>query len=224
MTSAVQDITINIVDADDAPGGIRLNGGTEVSVAEDASIRAVIGTLLGTDPDGDAITSYALTEPSAFFEIVQNLVGDWQVVLKAGVDFENAAERQQVLHVTATANGLTSEPQAITINVTDANDAPTAIDFGTDGLVTTTVSQTATNGSAIATLRTSDPDPVDFHTYSIVTGDGSNQVLINAFAIGIDFQDGKLIVRDAAALATLTGNQQFWIKSADLGGLSTGRK
>ena len=143
------------------------------------------------------------------------------MVLKAGVDFENAAERQQVLHVTATANGLTSEPQAITINVTDANDAPTAIDFGTDGLVTTTVSQTATNGSAIATLRTSDPDPVDFHIYSIVTGDGSNQVLINAFSIGIDFQVGKLIVRDAAALATLTGNQQFWIKSTDLGGLST---
>ena len=111
--------------------------------------------------------------------------------------------------------------QLITVNVANRNEAPTAIDFGTNGGVTTTLVKTAQSGSLVGTLRTSDPDAGDTYAYSIVIGENDSTEVATggAFKIGAG---GKLLVDNAAALAALAGTQTtVSIKATDAGDLST---
>ena len=192
VTSAVQDITINVTDADDVPGSIHLNGSTVVSIGEHALIGTVLGILSATDQDGDAITGYALAQNSDFFEIVQN-GANWEVRLKAAVDFETAA--QSILYVTATANGLTSAIQEITIDVTDADDAPGGILV--DGATTADLTENALVGSIVGTLTAVDADGDAITGYALAQPSALLKIVQNQagdwlvkLKAGVDFEDG----------------------------------
>ncbi len=107
-----------------APTDIKVDGGTTVAINESTPAGDFIGVLSATDPDGDDIVSYALAEPSAFFDVVKDN-GIWKLKLKAGVDYETASQRQHILKVTASDGVLTSSAQHITVNVTnDPSDDP----------------------------------------------------------------------------------------------------
>ena len=83
----------------------------------------VVATLGATDPDAGSSFTYAISsDPSGKFE----LVGD-EIRVKAGasLDYESATSHQ--LSVTVTDAGGLTHTEALTIGVTNQNEAPTDI-------------------------------------------------------------------------------------------------
>jgi hypothetical protein len=151
---------------DNAPTTIRLNGQTSLDVAESMKVSDLIGTLTATDADGSPIVSYVM-EDNAFFEIVTNAeTGAFEVRLKAGVDYETAAQRAHVLRITASDGVNTSAPQDITINVTNVNEAPTSL------LLSNTIAYESGFAIQIGTLSVADADG-DTPRFDLVDANGN---------------------------------------------------
>lgn len=205
---------------DNAPATIRLNGQTSLNVAESTRVGDLIGTLTATDADGSSIVSYAM-EANAFFEIVRNAeTGAFEVRLRAGVDYETAAQRAHVLRITAFDGVNTSAPQDITINVTNVNEAPTGL-VAEGGLADDlTVSEHTTVGAVIAALSGQDPDAGETFTYTLVTD------VTGAAAASHPFFEivGDKILLKAGLDDNQIGAYDLWVKVTDAGGLSTVRK
>jgi hypothetical protein len=184
----IEDIIISIEDANDAPTGIKLDGG---SVSEAAAGGTVVGKLYTADADKGDAHSYQIVDAignvidDANFEIQENAI---VVRDGASLDFESAAS--QILHVEVTDKAGASHIEAVTINVTDANDAPTAIKL--DG---GSVSEAAAGGTVVGKLYTADADKSDAHTYQIV--DAKGNVIDDANFV---IKNNTLVVRDGASL------------------------
>ncbi|MDG2356629.1 MAG: cadherin domain-containing protein [Paracoccaceae bacterium] len=121
--SSSKAITLNINDLNDPPVISSVGTG---SIAENAATSTVAYDAAASDPDsGDTITFSISGTDAALFTIDSN---DGEVRLKSPANFE--VKNSYSLNVTATDNGSTpaSGSKAITINVTDQNDAPVAID------------------------------------------------------------------------------------------------
>lgn len=95
-------------------------------IPENTGENWTIGTALSAaDPDGDPITAFNLVDPNVPFGIRQ--IGlDWFLVVTGPLDYETAPHRDEVsgrswyeVQVTATAGGLTSEPQTIRVYISD---------------------------------------------------------------------------------------------------------
>ncbi|WP_134499609.1 cadherin domain-containing protein [Microvirga pakistanensis] len=120
-------VTINN-EADRAPGNIRLHGDP---VPENTEAGWEIANLDAIDPDGEPITRFDLVDTNVPFRIGQ-VNGLWYVITDGPLDYENApgsdgiegGQRWYDLRVTATAGGLTSEPQTVRIYITNEDDAP----------------------------------------------------------------------------------------------------
>ncbi|NWF69667.1 MAG: PKD domain-containing protein, partial [Chloroflexi bacterium] len=144
---------INVTSANLPPTDITLAPDT---VAQNASVGTIVGTLSATDPDtGDTFT---FTGGDAQFSVSGSQV---QVAgaLTAGA---------QSLAVTVTDSAGNAYSETLTINVTTVNQPPTDI-----SLSAASVAQTAAFGTVVGTLSTTDPDTVDTFTYTI--NDPSNQ-------------------------------------------------
>ncbi|MEZ6032268.1 MAG: hypothetical protein R3C17_04185 [Planctomycetaceae bacterium] len=186
--SHVEDITINVTDANDAPTAIKLDGG---SVSEAAASGTVVGKLYTADADkGDSHTYQLVDAKGNIVDDANFVIADNVIVVRDGasLDFESAAS--QTLHVQVTDQAGASHVEDIRINVTDANDAPTAIKL--DGGI---VSEAAEAGTVVGKLYTADADKGDAHTYQLVDArgnavDDSNFVII----------DNTIVVRDGASL------------------------
>lgn len=214
-----QQIGVEVIAQNTAPTNISIASGG--SVGDNASINDVVATLATTDAETNQNHTYTLVTDETgntptdhpLFRIDGN-----RVLVKATLDDPRIGAYD--LWVKSTDQGGLSVVRKITVSVINANEAPTAVDFGADGRVTTTVGKTSPTGAVIASLRTLDPDAGDTHTYKIVTGENSDAEVTNgAFAIGTGANAGKLVVRDATVLSALNGNQAVWIVSSDAGGL-----
>jgi hypothetical protein len=141
---------INVTDLNEAQTGMSLSAS---KVAEN-SAGAVIGTLSVTDPDAGDSQSYKVSDSR--FEVVNN-----QLKLKSGVslDFEQASSVNVTVTATDSANHQYAE--TFTINVTDINEAPTAIQ-----LSNLSVNENAA-GATVGNLTTSDPDAGDTFNYQV---------------------------------------------------------
>jgi hypothetical protein len=61
----------------------------------------------------------------------------------------------------------------VTINITDANDIPTALD-----LSGTSVMENSDVGTLVALLSTTDEDVADVHTYSLISNPGGKFIIV----------------------------------------------
>ena len=170
---------------DNVPTDISLSGST---VAENSAVGTEVGTLTTTDVDvGDTFT-YSITtqDVSAAFQIA----GDKLQVGSGTVDFE-ATPTLSVTVRTTDSGGLTFD-KALTVTVTNANEAPTAITFSA-----TSVESKAELGAVVGTLSTTDVDGDDSFTYSITTDPfGVFYVSENEVRVGSAFEDlspGQLV-------------------------------
>ncbi len=130
---ATATITINAVN--DAPTAIALAAN---SVEENAA-GATSGNIAVTDVDSTAFT-FAVSDNR--FEVV-GTPGAYQLKLVDGVSLDHETEQSVSLTVTATASGNLSKSQDFTVDVTDVNEAPTAI------VLNNPVTSTPENGAAI---------------------------------------------------------------------------
>jgi Ca2+-binding RTX toxin-like protein len=138
-----------------SPTDVTIAGGV---VQENAAGGTVVAQLGVVDQDsGDSFT-YALTGPSAPFEVVGN-----QILMRpdASIDYEASASHR--LSVTVTDAGGLSHTQTINIAVSNQNEAPTAI-TATGG----SVQEHSPEGIVVAQLGAVDQDAGDSFTYALV--------------------------------------------------------
>lgn len=118
-TTGAGTITVNVTNVDQPP----VVNDQSFNLAENSPAGTAVGTVVSSDPDGDPRT-YAITGGNtggAF--AIDSATGVIAVVNQAAVDFESTPNF--ALTVTVTAAGL-SDTALVTINLSNANDAPLA--------------------------------------------------------------------------------------------------
>ncbi|OQW63987.1 MAG: hypothetical protein A4S17_00305 [Proteobacteria bacterium HN_bin10] len=181
--SVIQHVTINVAAVNDAP----TIGAPALTVVENATNGAAVGTLTGADVDGPASEiSYQLTD-SAGGRFA--LSADGQVTVANGglLNFETGASYQ--ISVTASdAGGAVSAAQTFTISLTDVNEAPTALGFANQAASISEAASTVTR-TKIADLNVVD-DALGAET---ITLSGADAALFEVV-------DGALYLRAGVAL------------------------
>ncbi|CAN5907001.1 hypothetical protein BH11PSE3_BH11PSE3_21750 [soil metagenome] len=169
---------------------------SQSTVAENAA-GAVIGTLSAVDPDaGD---SAVFTVSDSRFEVVNG-----QLKLKAGRSLDYEATPSITLTVKATDAGGLSTQKTLVIQVTDVNEAPTALMLKP----TRVLSDTA--GATVGNVTVNDPDVGDTFTYTV--SDDRLEVVDRQLRL----KSGR-VVRDDESVLPIT------LTATDSGGLSVTR-
>lgn len=156
-------VRVQVTEISDGPTDILLNTNSVVensranavvgrfSAVDDSDGRFLIFSLVGSDNDNSAF--------STFFGILRlQEVPDFETKSSYVIDVQvrNASTRQ-------------SFTKRFTINVTDANDAPTDI-----GLSNNRIDENQSAGVTVGTLSSQDVDAGDSHSYALVNGSGSD--------------------------------------------------
>ena len=179
-----QTFTITVMDVvggNHAPTQLKLNGGTAVTVNENAGFA---GALSAQDSDGDTSFTWSFDDTvagnaNALFEIDNSGTGNKKLKLKAGIDYEALPAGQKFVTVYMKASdgkGGTSTTQAFTINVADLdetppNRAPTNLSLSGDK-----ADEYAMAGREVGTLSASDADH-DGLSYTLLDNAGGRFVL-----------------------------------------------
>ena len=147
-----------------APTDIAL---TPASIAENAGTDATVGTLSSTDSNaGDTFTYAFVAGAGADDNIRFNIFGD---TLRANTSFDFETKSSYTVRIRTTDAGGLSFQKALTISVTDVNEAPTDI-----ALSNASVAENAGAGATVGTFSSLDPDTSDTFTYTLVAGAGDN--------------------------------------------------
>tara|TARA_R110001599_G_scaffold73389_5_gene202936 strand:+ start:7755 stop:10526 length:2772 start_codon:yes stop_codon:yes gene_type:complete len=175
--TSVQTLAVTVTNVNEAP---TLGGASSINVAENTT--GTVYTATGNDPDNDALT-YALSgTDAALFSLDTN---SGALSFNSTPDFENPADSDgdnvYDLALTASDGRLSSTAQALTISVTNANDAPVFTSSPTLSV--------AENKKAITTLAATDADG-DTLSYRL-TG-GADQALFS-----LDANSGALTFTSA---------------------------
>lgn len=165
VQSRTESFTISVLNMNEAPTDITLSLN---AVEENAAPGTVVGALTVTDPDGAQPATFTLDSGDANFSIVATGPTTANLVTDVAFDFESAASYPIDIRVTDDASlappNLTFVKPFV-IAVTDANDAPTALD-----LSSTSVAENSAVNTLVASLSTVDQDTAQTHTYSIEAG------------------------------------------------------
>ena len=148
------------------------------SVAENTTL---VGTFAATDVDGTALT-YSLTgADAALFDVDAAGV----VAFKVAPNFEVNPLTYAINVVATDVGGLTST-QAVTVNVTNVNEAPVI----TSAAAATAIAENGAAGAVVYAVTATDPDAVATLTYSLAGAD--------AAAFSIDAATGAVSIIAAA--------------------------
>ena len=197
-TTPVFNLTVTVTDAggltDTAAVTINVTGDNEAPTASDATFAVaensadgtVVGSVSASDPDAGDTLSYAITggDPSGAFSI-DAATGQITVADAAQLDFETTPVFS--LTVTVTDAGGLTDTAAVTVNLTNVNEDPTASDAAF------AVAESSADGTVVGSVSASDPDASDTLSYAITGGDPSG-------AFSIDAATGQITVADSAQL------------------------
>jgi hypothetical protein len=173
--STTQSITVNVTDVNEAPV---FTSNATFSVAEN---QTAIGTVTATDDDGDEVT---FTVSGSELEITSTGV----LTFASAPDYE--AKTTYTATVTA-SDGTNATTQAITVNVTDVNEAPVFTSNATFSV--------AENQTAIGTVTATDDDGDEV----TLTVSGS-EITINSSSGVIAFTSAPDYETKTSYLATIT--------------------
>lgn len=217
--------TVAVSDVNEAPTAL---ASSNLSITENAGANTEIGTLSSTDPDnGDSFT-YSLVSGTGDIDNASFDISSGKLVAKSSFNFESKSS-YSVRVKTQDAGGLSYE-KALSITVTNVNEAPTAI-----SIATSTIDENVAIGSVVGALSTTDEDNGDTFTYSLAAGtddndsfeiDGAN--LITASDIDFETKASYTVVvtsTDAAGASfdksiTINVNNVSEPSIANIGGLT----
>ena len=186
-----------------APNGLTLTG---ASIAENSKAGTLLGTLKGSDPNpGDTLT-YSLIDSAGGRFVVNATTGAITVANGAVLDFETTPTLALTARVTDN-RGL-SYDKIFTINLTNVNEAPTALTLNGG-----TIAENSAAGTVVGTVKGIDPDAGAVLTYSLTNNAGGKFV--------IDANTGVITVAQGAVLDFETTPQlTIAAKVTDQAGLS----
>ncbi|MBT6462332.1 MAG: SUMF1/EgtB/PvdO family nonheme iron enzyme [Opitutae bacterium] len=161
--SLEQFLPIQVTNLPEAPTTITLD---KDSIQENLKKGATIGRLSATDDDAKEKHTFRLVPPTGEGEPNDNAlfsISGTNLRTNAVLDFDTTPVLTAIVEVTDRSK-LTFT-QALTIKVTDGNDAPTGVT-----LFPATIAENQPKGTEVGILTAIDPDPGDTHTYSLVGG------------------------------------------------------
>ncbi|GAG86559.1 unnamed protein product, partial [marine sediment metagenome] len=165
-------MTINV---NNIPTDISLSSS---SIDENEVTGSIVGTFTTIDENiGDTFTyTFATGDGMNDADNARFFIDGY--TLKTSVAFNYEIKSSYNIYIqTNDGNGGTFK-EAFIISVTDANDFPTDI-----ALSTTSVSENQPLGSTVGVFSSTDEDDGDTHTYSLVTGNGTNDLDNASFSI-----------------------------------------
>jgi hypothetical protein len=156
------------------------------AINENTSAGTVVGNAVANDPDGGDTLTYSITggTGAGIFNIN---AATGQLTLAGALNFEAVSSYTLNLRVQDVA-GLFSTV-TVTVNVNDINDIPSAMALAGD-----TIEENSPLDTLIGSLSTTDEDPADTHTYSLVTNPGEKFVIVGnelRTAGGIDYEQAQ---------------------------------
>ena len=161
------------------------------SVAENKPNGTNVGTVTFSDPDnpdqGQTLTLSIQAGNTGGTFAIDASTGQITVANNALLDFETHPTFNLTVRVTDNGNPVFFREAAVTINLTDVNDAPvvTAATFG--------IPENSPNGTVVGTVTATDQDAGQTKTFSITAGNTGG-----AFTIGAS--SGQITVATSAAL------------------------
>ena len=154
-----------------APTDITLTPNT---IAENRPASTTVGALTSVDADSGQTYVYTLVAGAGATDNGSFAVSGSAIITTASFDFE--AQPSYSIRVRSNDSGGMSFEKAITITVTNVNEAPTDI-----ALAGGSIAENQPSGTAVGMFSATDPDAGDTQTYTLVAGTGSTDN--GAFAI-----------------------------------------
>ncbi|MGB3145692.1 MAG: gliding motility-associated C-terminal domain-containing protein [Maribacter sp.] len=156
-----------------APTDIELSSS---SIAENNDLNDVVGQFSGTDPDISDTFTFGLVPGTGDTDNESFSISGNNLLANLVFDFETKFE--YTVRVEVQDNYGNSYEKTFTINVTDVNESPT--DITLDNAV---VVENIAMGSIVGVLGAIDEDSANTFTYTLATGDGTNDADNASFSI-----------------------------------------
>ncbi len=185
---------------------------SSTSFAENAT-GAVVGDLSITDPDFTANVTYTLSGgDSSLFEVVNN-----QLKLKDANSADFETKDSYSVTISAADDASHSASLTYTINVTNVNEAPTAVALSASAIDENSA------GAIIGDLTTTDVDADDTHTYTLSGTDAASFEVVNGQLKLISTASGNFETKSSYSVTVtttdaggLTGEQSFTVTINDI--------
>jgi Ca2+-binding RTX toxin-like protein len=210
LTSSAN-FTINVTNVNEAPTAVSDTNTAVNSVAENTVAGTAVGiTATGTDPDASTVFTYSLTNNAGGRFAINSTSGIVTVAAGAVLDFETAQSHQ--ITVRASDGGLFFD-QNFTVNVTNVNEAPTAVSDANTAV--NSVAENAVAGATVGITATgTDPDAGTVFFYSL-TNNAGGRFAINSTSGVVTMATGAVLDFETAQ------NHQITVRATDAGGLFT---
>ncbi len=177
-------VTISLTDINEAP----VISNQSFSVTENSANGSTAGTVVASDPDAAQTKTFSILSGNTNGAFIINAsTGVLSVANSAALNFESAPSFSLVVKVQDNGTGTLSNQAAVTISLTDVNEAPVISNQSFS------VAENSANGSTAGTVVASDPDAAQTKTFSILSGNTNGAFAINA-------STGVLSVTNSAAL------------------------
>ncbi len=219
--SDTQNIAVTILNANEAPV---ITSGAVVSMAENA---VTVATIAALDPDAGAALTYSIVggADAARFSI-DGTSGVLSFLVAPNYESPSDATNDNVYDVQVqVTDGALSSVQALTVTVTNVNEAPSITSSG--GSASAAFSA-AENAVTVTTLTAADPDAGSTLAYSIIGGADAARFAIDSVAGVLSFvsaqdyespgdADGDRVYEVVVQVSdgTLTANQVISISLTD---------
>ncbi|MCA9094944.1 MAG: cadherin domain-containing protein, partial [Planctomycetaceae bacterium] len=161
--------TISVTNVNEPPV-ITSDGGGATAALSKPENSTPVTTVTATDPDAGTTLTYAISGGPDQAKFAINAATGALTFLTAP-NFEAPADfnGDNVYQVTVQASdGTNTVTQALSVTITDVNEAPTNI-----SLSSSAVAENSAIGTAVGNFSSTDPDAGNTFTYSLVTGTGS---------------------------------------------------
>ncbi len=153
-----QTFNVTVTNQNETPTALALTGNT---IAENSASGTAIGTFTTTDPDASNTFTYTLLNPGVNVDNQAFSIVGSQLRSFAVFDFEAKASYSVVVRTTD-QGGLFFD-RTFTVNVTNVNETPTALNLSAN-----TIAENSASGTVIGTFATTDPDANSTFSYSLL--------------------------------------------------------
>lgn len=160
-----QVLTVSIFDINETPSTIALSNAT---VTEHNLVGSTVGTFSTTDQDATQTFTYSLVAGVGSTNNNLFAISGNSLLTQISTDYETLIPPTYSVRVRSTDQGGLFTEQDYVITILDANDPATDI-----ALSNAQIDENNAAGVTLGTLTTTDPNPGQTHTYSLVSGTGS---------------------------------------------------
>ncbi len=208
--------TIEVLDEPDAADAIRINPSNQI--AEDAPVNTIIGSLAALAEDPDPPYTFTLVDTANYpdnnaFTILTNGASRLQITDVSELDFETKKSYRLRIQAVGTSTGAVPFAADVLVQVTNVNEAPTAVE-----LDPSSVADTDPVGTQVGVLTTVDPDTAgtgnennDSFTYTLTDDAGG------LFTLGAGANNDKVLLNQTRPAV---GSYDITVQSEDSGGLT----